>query len=233
MMRTSKKHALSVAMSVLIFAGPFMAATPAYADAKLEQIQTKKEEQANTNAKTFKERMAEAANKVSNMEEGEAYVPGGTQLNVELVNELTSKKARKGDFIRFKMLDNLILNNVVIIPAGTEVEGMVTDATSSGLFGRAGKLILSIDKVKTLNGVTIPLEYMGRIEAGSDGGAVAVAVAVSLVGVLFMRGKNVTIQAGTKFAAKVKNDTDLHAKLTDLKTVMSPEKPHGVAITIK
>jgi len=112
-MRQSKKRALSVAMSVLIFAGPFMAATPAYADAKLEQIQTKKEEQANTNAKTFKERMAEAANKVSNMEEGEAYVPGGTQLNVELVNELTSKKARKGDFIRFKMLDNLILNNVV------------------------------------------------------------------------------------------------------------------------
>jgi hypothetical protein len=53
------------------------------------------------------------------------------------------------------------------------------------------------------------------------------------VGGLFMKGKNVNIPAGTKLAAKVKNDTDLQASLAQLPEVMNPQKPHGVSITIK
>lgn len=70
--------------------------------------------------------------KVSKIPAGEAYIPGGTRLNVELVNEMTSKKNKKGDILKFKLLDNLILNNVVVVPVGTEVIGKVTEAASSG-----------------------------------------------------------------------------------------------------
>ena len=103
----------------------------------------------------------------------------------------------------------------------------------SGLFGRAGTLEFSVDSVKTINNIAIPLEYVGRIQAGSDGGAVAVAAAVSLVGGLFMKGANVKIPAGTKVLAKVKDDTDLMTKLDNLKEAMNPETPHGVSITLK
>ena len=165
--------------------------------------------------------------------QGHAYIPKDTILNVELEQELTSKKARKGDIVKFKTLENIIINDVVVIPVGTEVDGVVTQATSSGLFGRAGKLEVAITSVKSINGVKIPLEYTSLKEAGSDDGAVAVAAVVSIIGGLFMKGKNVSFPAGTKMAAKVTEDTDLNVLLENLAEEMNPEKPHGTVITLK
>ena len=112
------------------------------------------------------------------------------------------------------------------------VEGKVTKCTSSGLFGRAGKLEFTINSVRSINGVDIPLQYTDFKEAGSDDGAVAVAAVVTLIGGLFMKGKNVSFPAGTKMSAKVVADTDLNVRLDNLAEMMNPAKPHGVVIQI-
>ena len=39
-----------------------------------------------------------------------------------------------------KTVDNIIINDVVVIPAGTEVHAFVVGARKNGLFGRSGKL---------------------------------------------------------------------------------------------
>lgn len=52
---------------------------------------------------------------------GEAYIPKNTQLTVELTKELSSKTNRKGESTQFKLVDNMILNDVVVIPAGTKI----------------------------------------------------------------------------------------------------------------
>lgn len=130
-------------------------------------------------------------------------------------------------------MDNIIINDVIVIPAGTPVEGVVTKATKSGMFGRSGKLEFTITSVKTINNVQIPLEYTAFKKAGHDGGAIAVAAVVSFVGGMFMKGKNVEFPAGSHFQAKVVSDTDLLVKLSDLAAAMDPNKPHGVAIMLK
>lgn len=170
--------------------------------------------------------------KLSHIAEGEAYIPAETIINVELTDAISSKTIKKGDRVPLRTLENIIINNVIVIPAGTPVEGVVTKATKSGLFGRSGKLEFTINSVKTVNNVRIPLQYVAMKEAGSDGGAVAVAALVSVVGGLFMKGKNVEFPAGTQFQAKVTTDTDLHVTLKDLPTAMDPNKPHGVSITL-
>ena len=170
---------------------------------------------------------------VGKIPEGQAYIPKDTIINIELTSELTSKKAKKGDTVPLQTLENIIINGVTVVPAGTKVEGTVTKATGSGLFGRAGKLEFTIDSVRALNGVKIPLQHTTLKEAGSDGGAIAVAVAVSLIGGLFMKGKNVSFPAGSKFNAIVTADTDLNVKLDDLASAMNPNVPHGVSITLK
>lgn len=101
------------------------------------------------------------------------------------------------------------------------------------MFGRSGKLEFSINSVTAVNGVRIPLQYLIKKEAGSDGGAVAVATAVSLIGGLFMKGKNVSFPAGSVFEARVTSDTDLNVTLEELPEAMNPNKPHGVAIVIQ
>lgn len=76
------------------------------------------------------------------------------------------------------------------------------------------------------------MQYTDLREAGSDDGAVAVFAAVSIIGGIFMKGKNVSFPAGTKMAAKVVADTDLKVKLEDLAEAMNPNRPHGIIIQI-
>lgn len=169
---------------------------------------------------------------VSTIPNGNAYIPKDTVINIELIEELSSKKNHVDDAVSLKTLDNIIINDVVVIPAGSLVSGKVTKCTGSGLFGRAGKLEFTINSVRSVNGVEIPLKYTEKREAGSDDGAVAVAAAVSIIGGLFMKGKNVTFPAGSKMMAKVVTDTDLKVKLENLAEEMNPEKPHGVVIQL-
>ena len=169
---------------------------------------------------------------VSSIPAGNAYIPKGTIIDVELLEELSSKKNHVDDDVKLKTLDNIIINDVIVVPAGALVEGKVTKCTSSGLFGRAGKLEFTINSVSSINGVDIPLQYTDFKEAGSDDGAVAVAAVVTLIGGLFMKGKNVSFPAGTKMSAKVVADTDLNVRLDNLAEMMNPAKPQGVVIQI-
>lgn len=79
---------------------------------------------------------------------GNAYIPAGTELTIELTSTVSSKTLKKGDPLPLKTLDNIIINDVIVIPAGTPVEGVVTKATKSGMFGRSGKLEFTITSVK-------------------------------------------------------------------------------------
>ncbi len=171
--------------------------------------------------------------KVSTIPKGEAYIPKGTVIDVELTSEISSKTCHKGDIVPLQTLSNLVINDVMIIPAGTKVNGVVTVARKNGMFGRSGKLEFTINEVKTLNNIKVPLQYVGKKKAGDDGGAVAVAAAVTLVGGLFMKGKNVSFPAGTEFEATVSSDTDLQVPLNELENAMNESHPNSVVIKIK
>lgn len=170
---------------------------------------------------------------VSKIPQGNAYVPQGTVLVVELTDEVTSKKAKEGDSMPLVLVDNLIINDVIVVPAGSTVEAVVTKARKAGGLGRSGKLEFQVNAVKSVNGVRIPLVASASKHTGSDGGAAAVFAAVSIVGGLFMKGKNVHYSKGDRFDATVAEDTDLKVKISDLATAMDLNKPHGVAITLK
>lgn len=167
------------------------------------------------------------------VKKGNAYVPKGTILQIELTKELSSKKAKVGDAVPLRLVQNLIINDVVVIPAGSEVKGVVTKARKAGGLGRGGKLEFTIVSVKTINGVEIPLQYTKGEHGADDGGAVAVVAFVSIVGGIFMKGKNVVYNEGLRFDATVTADTDLNVPLRELKDAMDTSKPHGVSITIQ
>ena len=169
----------------------------------------------------------------SSVQKTHSYIPKDTVLTVELTSELSSKKAKKGDLVPIKMSQNLIINDVVVIPEGATVKATITKVKKAGGFGRAGKLEFTIDRVKTINGIDVPLEYTAMKKEGNDSGAVVVGALVSLVGGIFMKGKNVSFPAGTTFEAKVSADTDLEVSLEGLADAMNPKTPHGVTITLE
>lgn len=167
------------------------------------------------------------------VKQGNAYIPKGTRLQIELTKELSSKKAKVGDSVPLKLVQNLIINDVVVIPAGSEVRGIVTKARKAGGLGRGGKLEFTVVSVNTINGVEVPLQYTKGEHGAGDGGAVAVVAFVSIVGGIFMKGKNVVYNEGLRFDAEVTANVDLNVPLDGLKDAMDASKPHGVSITIQ
>lgn len=191
---------------------------------------------------TFKERLAlqkkeeqAAAQKVTiaNVMPGHIYIPKKTMLNVELIEPANSKTHKKNQQVEFKTTENLIINGVVVIPKGTVGMGYVYEVQKAGGFGRKGVLRIAGKEIKTLNNVSVPLRKGLEGKGKTDGGAVAVAAAVSLVGGLFMKGSNINYPAGTDFQVEVRDNVDLGVTPEELKDAMNPDIPHGQEIVIE
>lgn len=164
---------------------------------------------------------------------GEAYIPKGTIVPMELPQVLDAKHARTGEVLRLRTTENVIINGIVVIPESSVVYGTVTKAKGPGMLGRAGTLEFTIDYVETVNNVKIPLTFNSKEHGEADGGAGAIFAVASVVGGLFMKGSNVVVKEGTKFEVPVAQDTDLHVSLDRLAEVMNPNAPHGVEVILK
>lgn len=195
-----------------------------------------------TSKLTFKERMALQAKQeqaatqklaITNVLPGHIYIPKQTMLNVELIEAANSKTLKKNQQVEFRTTENLIINGVVVIPKGTVGMGYVYEVQKAGGFGRKGVLRIAGKEIKTLNNVTVPLRKGLEGKGKTDGGAVAVAAAVSLVGGLFMKGSNINYPAGTDFQVEVRDNVDLGVTPEELKEAMNPNIPHGQELTIE
>ena len=190
---------------------------------------------------TFKQRLelkqreeAKKANKIviDNVLPGHIYIPKKTLLNVELLEAANSKTHKKNQQVEFKTSENLIINGVVVIPKGTIGIGYVDEVQKAGGFGRKGVLRIAGKEIKTINNVTVPLRKGLEGKGKTDGGAVAVAAAVSLVGGLFMKGSNINYPAGTDFQVEVRENVDLGVTQEQLADAMNPNVPHGQEIIV-
>lgn len=250
-MRTTGKFAAAILSAIMMANGlslPMAYAAPSsryvnvdekYDPFAEEEMPAKK---ADSSKLTFKERLAlqkkeeqAAAQKVTiaNVLPGHIYIPKKTMLNVELIEPANSKTHKKNQQVEFKTTENLIINGVVVIPKGTIGMGYVYEVQKAGGFGRKGVLRIAGKEIKTLNNVSVPLRKGLEGKGKTDGGAVAVAAAVSLVGGLFMKGSNINYPAGTDFQLEVRDNVDLGVTPEELKDAMNPNIPHGQEIVIE
>ena len=250
-MRTTGKFAAAILSAIMMANGlslPMAYAAPSsrYVNVDEKYDPFAEEEmpakEADSSKLTFKERLAlqkkeeqAAAQKVTiaNVLPGHIYIPKKTMLNVELIEPANSKTHKKNQQVEFKTTENLIINGVVVIPKGTIGMGYVYEVQKAGGFGRKGVLRIAGKEIKTLNNVSVPLRKGLEVKGKTDGGAVAVAAAVSLVGGLFMKGSNINYPAGTDFQVEVRDNVDLGVTPEELKDAMNPNIPHGQEIVIE
>lgn len=208
-----------------------------FADEDEVKIQESKDKQ----KLTFKERLAKMKAQeqnsspsitIDNVLPGHIYIPKKTILKVELVEAANSKTHKENQEVEIRLLENLIINGVLIIPKSTIGTAYVYKARKAGGMGRKGILQIAGKEFKTINNITVPLRKGLSGKGKTDGGAVAVAAAVTLVGGLFMKGSNVNYPAGTNFEVEVKENVDLMATQDNLAEVMNPEIHHGLEIRV-
>lgn len=250
-MRTTGKFAAAILSAIMMANGSSLPMAYAAPSSRYVNVDEKYDpfaeeempaKEADPSKLTFKERLAlqkkeeqAAAQKVTiaNVLPGHIYIPKKTMLNVELIEPANSKTHKKNQQVEFKTTENLIINGVVVIPKGTVGMGYVYEVQKAGGFGRKGVLRIAGKEIKTLNNVSVPLRKGLEGKGKTDGGAVAVAAAVSLVGGLFMKGSNINYPAGTDFQVEVRDNVDLGVTPEELKDAMNPDIPHGQEIVIE
>jgi len=149
----------------------------------------------------------------------EVKVPDGTQIEVELVNNVSGQEAKIGDIVDFKIISPVQINGVTVFEKGASARARITAAKKAGHWGHAGKLEWAMQDVQALDGNRIPARFTQHAVGDSKGGTVAVAAAATTVllgpvGLLWglKKGKPAIIPAGNRYSIFVHGDTTIKGK---------------------
>ncbi len=111
----------------------------------------------------------EVTSRVDNGAGRDYVIPAGTSVPVSLEQAVTTKSARPGDKIYCKTVFPVAIDNRIVIPAGTYVQGEVTEAKRPGRVKGRGELLLHFTTMIMPNGYMFTLP--GAVENSPDSDA--------------------------------------------------------------
>jgi hypothetical protein len=136
--------------------------------------------------------------------------PAGTELMFEMVDSLSSKTSQRGDRFSLRLIEPLVLDGQLLIPAGTLAVGEVVHADRARAGGQAGELILAA-RYLDWDGRQLPLKsFRAGVGRSRTDAAVGVMVAAGVAGFL-VRGGQLEIAAGSPITATLREAVELAA----------------------
>ena len=162
-------------------------------------------------------------------------LPAHTLVPVVAINHLKSGRSREGEEVIYKTFATVYgSHHEVLIPAGSEGHGKVTESEGCGMAGKGGKLKFTCDFVVAGNA------HVSFCNADlSKQGKTYNAVTTLLMGgplSLFSKGKDIDVDEGAPFIMDVAMDTSLlpvqDARVTALTIVLKKRHSRGYAASI-
>lgn len=96
-------------------------------------------------------------------------VPVGTHLPLVLHNGISTRNAKPGDPVYFETVYPILVNDRIVIPAGTYVSGEVTESKRPGRVKGRGEIMLRLTSMILPNGYSVSL--LGTPNDANGGGA--------------------------------------------------------------
>ena len=148
-----------------------------------------------------------------------------TRFRVTILKGLSSSSAKKSEEVRYEVLEDVLgPNREILVAKGALALGTVTRASHRGIFGKPGKLNISIDFVRAVDDTKVPLranEDMSKRGKSNASGAAAATILVAPLGLL-INGRDVSIKKGTEFVIYVSADTMIDVAKAKPPIVVAP-----------
>jgi hypothetical protein len=90
-------------------------------------------------------------------------VPSGTKLPLILHNSVTTRNAKPGDPVYLETLFPVVIDNRILIPAGSYVQGEITDAKRPGRGKGVGEIRVRLNSMILPNGYTVDFNAIRRM----------------------------------------------------------------------
>lgn len=134
-------------------------------------------------------------------------LPAGMSVPLELQHHINSAYVPIGSPIYFRVAKDVLIDDHVLIRAGTLAVGKMDQAQKRGMVGRSGAMSFSVHSVSAVDGATVPIEAdlskQGRSRAGAT---VAWTLFWGIPG-LITKGVNPYMERGTEVSGNVVAET--------------------------
>ena len=145
--------------------------------------------------------------------DGKVVLSAGTQVRLETINTLKSDIVLPGQTIDFKVIADVVIDEKVVIAAGTLAKGQVTRAQKAKGLGKAGYLEVRLKSVTAVDGQQIYLSGSNINQEGEDKSTTAIVLGV-LICLLFLtiKGSNAEVPIGHEIAVNVASTLKIATK---------------------
>ena len=124
-----------------------------------------------------------------------------TPIRVKLTKAISSGTAHVGDAVELEVVEDVIVDGVTVLPAGSKVSGVIAEAEPKKRFGHGGKLAFSITSMTLADGEQVKVRCYQEASGSTNTSADAVLPLSS--------GKDVTIPKDVEFTALVDGEARL------------------------
>jgi hypothetical protein len=143
-------------------------------------------------------------------------IPGGTPVQLQLTQTLSSEHARRGDPLDFVVEKDVSVGDFTVLRKGSHVRGHVIGVKGKRLLGIGARITLGFDSVGLVTGETVGLNARKVIKGSSHTWRMLTSMAVTGLFYmpaaplfLLMRGGNSTALKGTEVTAHFDCDASL------------------------
>jgi hypothetical protein len=143
----------------------------------------------------------------------------GTDVKLAFTSSMSSKTAKPGDKVSFKVDEPVKINGTTVIKEGTPVTGTVEKVSKRGRYGVNARIQLKMASVRTVSGKRAPLGFKTKGQevssrtgeaAGATAAGAAVLGPIGLAAGYFIVGKTVDAKPGDKMTVEITKDTVVH-----------------------
>jgi len=169
----------------------------------------------------------------------EVKVPDGTEIEVELKNNVSGQEVKVGDIVDLTVTRPVQVGGVTIIEKGASARARITTAKKAGHWGKAGKLEWTMQDVQAVDSNRLPARFTKRDTGDSKGGTVATATVVTAVLFFpaaplwgFKKGKPAVMPAGTRYTVFVQGDAAVKGKAARARPPRPPPRSRQTSRTV-
>lgn len=96
-----------------------------------------------------------------------AEIPQGSHALLRLVNSISTRTAREGDYIYFRTAMPIAADNAIVVPAESYVQGVVTRSVRSGRVKGKAELAIRIETLTLASGKVVKLNpTLASVDSG-------------------------------------------------------------------
>ena len=142
-------------------------------------------------------------------------IPERTVVPITLIQNLKGSNVIVGSSVDFKVTRNIIIDEYIVIKSGAPAYGTVTSAEEAGYVSSGGKIGLSIDYCKAVDGTKVYLKSILQSKGKSSTGANIAASIIICPLILVAKGEEAEIPLGTEFKSYTESDVDVKVRVKD------------------